>query len=140
MSFFIMDHAAARGLRLALLLISALSLPNASQAQSPKEADLYTKIADLDRRLFEQGFNGHDITPFEDLVSERFEFYHDTAGITPSKAAFLSDLKNGLFTLSYRARRELLPGTLRVLPLEKNGVLYGAVETGEHRFFAKEPD
>ena len=103
-------QTAARDFCLALLLVSTLALPPASQAQSSQETDLYTKIADLDRHLFEQGFNGHDIAPFQDLISEHFEFYHDTAGITPSKAAFLSDLKNGLFALSYRARRELLPG------------------------------
>ena len=139
MPFFSIGQAAAQGVRRALVLIGSLALLPASQAQSSQGADLYAKIADLDRRLFEQGFNGHDIAPFRDLVSEHFEFYHDTAGITPSKAAFLSDLQNGLFTLSYRARRELLPGTLQVLPLEKNGVVYGAVETGEHRFLAKEP-
>ena len=139
MPFFRIGQAVAQGVRGALVVIGSLALLPASQAQSEQEADLYTKIADLDRRLFEQGFNSHDIAPFQDLVSEHFEFYHDTAGITPSKVAFLSDLQNGLFKLSYRARRELLPGTLQVLPLEKNGVVYGAVETGEHRFLAKEP-
>ncbi len=136
--FFSIGRAAAQSARRALVLIGSLALLSAAQAQPSQVAELYTKIADLDRRLFEQGFNDHDIAPFQDLISEHFEFYHDTAGITPSKAAFLSDLQNGLFKLSYRARRELLPGTLQVLPLEKNGVVYGAVETGEHRFFAKE--
>ena len=108
-------------------------------AQAPKATDLYSIIADLDQRLFEEGFNGHDISPFQDIVSEHFEFFHDKAGLTASKSAFLSDIQNSLFKLSYRARRELLPGTLRVYALEKNGVIYGAIETGQHRFFAKDP-
>lgn len=125
-------------IRFFLVLMAIFGLIPGSRAQSEPGSDLYKQIAERDHRLFEQGFNGHDIVPFQDLISKNFEFYHDTAGLTPSKDAFLSDIEHGLFALSYRARRQLVPGTLEVFPLEKNGLIYGAVETGEHRFFAKE--
>jgi CubicO group peptidase (beta-lactamase class C family) len=122
----------------ACMLVGCLALVTVCRAQAPSDSEIYVTIANLDHRLFDQGFNGQDIVPFQELISDHFEFYHDTAGLTPSKTAFLTDIQNGLFKLSYRARRELLPGTLRVFPLEKNGVVYGAVETGEHRFSAIE--
>ena len=40
--------------------------------------------------------------------------------------------------LSYDARRELVDESLEVFPLRDNGVLYGAIQRGIHRFFATE--
>ncbi len=74
------------------------------------------------------------------MVAENFEFYHDQSGITPNKTAFLETTRNGLCKLPYRPRRELVKGSLVVYPLYKNGVLYGAIQMGKHRFFANEKD
>jgi hypothetical protein len=41
---------------------------------------------------------------------------------------------------TYKARRELIKGSLQVFPLYDNGVLYGAIQTGEHQFFEKNLD
>jgi hypothetical protein len=32
-------------------------------------------------------------------------------------------------------RREALPGTIKFYPLQKNGVTYGAIRSGEHYFY-----
>ena len=90
--------------------------------------------------LFYVGFNTCDISQFEELVSDNFEFYHDQAGITSGKAAFIAGIKDGLCKLNYKARRQLIENTLEVYPLEKNGVLYGAIQTGVHQFYAIEKD
>jgi hypothetical protein len=84
MRFFSIGQAAVQVVRLALVLNGGLALLPVSQAQSPQGTDLYAKIADLDRRLFEQGFNGHDIAPFQDLVSEHFgpEYFTSQARFT----------------------------------------------------------
>ena len=48
-------------------------------------------------------------------------------------------MKNGICNSSntFKARRELVDGSLKVYPLYDNGVLYGAIQEGEHRFFEK---
>jgi len=126
-------------LAITALLATCLFIHTSATAQVADESNLNTVLAANDSRLFDIGFNGHDISPFEELIDDNFEFYHDKGGITLGKAAFLDSIKNGIFNLSYHARRELVPGTLKVYPLEKNGVLYGAIQMGEHRFYALEP-
>ena len=92
-----------------------------------------------DSLLFSVGFNSCNIPVFQQLVSTNFEFYHDQAGSTLSKEAFIQGIQNNVCGLSYKARRELTPGSTAVYPLTKNGTLYGAVQTGRHRFYATEP-
>jgi hypothetical protein len=108
-------------------------------AQAPDTSTLFRTLAACDSLLFQVGFNTCDVAQFERLTSEDFEFYHDQSGITPSKAAFIENTRNGLCKLDYQPLRELVPGTMQVFPLKKNGVLYGAIQSGEHHFLAKYP-
>ncbi len=109
-------------------------------SQVDTSSELYKTIKNRDSLLFNVGFNTCDISQFENLVSDDFEFYHDKAGITQSKAAFISDIKNGLCKLNYKPFRELVAGSMEVYPMEKNGVLYGAIQMGVHKFYAIEKD
>ncbi len=77
-------------------------------AQVDTTSELYKTLRTKDSILFNVGFNTCDINQFENLVSDNFEFYHDKAGVTNSKAAFISNIKNGLCKLDYKLRRELL--------------------------------
>jgi hypothetical protein len=122
-------------LTILLFLISTLAF-----SQSDKSNELYKTLKTNDSLLFDVGYNTCDIAQFENLVSDTFEFYHDEAGMMPSKAAFIASIKDGLCKLSYKPRRKLIEGSMQVYPLEKNGVLYGAVQTGEHQFYAIEKD
>lgn len=122
-----------------LLLVLLLLNLNLS-AQADRSSELFNKLRAHDSLLFSIGFNTCDIGQFENLVSENFEFYHDQAGITFSKSVFISRLKEGICKLTYKPRRELIAGSLEVYPLENNGVLYGAIQTGSHRFYANEKD
>ncbi|MEY3198631.1 MAG: peptidase family [Bacteroidota bacterium] len=97
---------------------------------------LYKTIKEKDSLLFNLGFNKCDIKQFENLVSENFEFYHDHGGITSSKAAFISGIQNELCKLAYKPKRVLAENKMEVYPLEKNGILYGAIQTGSHNFYA----
>jgi CubicO group peptidase (beta-lactamase class C family) len=110
-----------------------------AQAQVSTTSDLYKTLKTQDSLLFEVGFNNCNIPTFEKLVSDNFEFYHDQAGTMLSKAAFISSVKNNVCSLNYKASRVLQPGSMEVYPLEKNGKLYGAIQTGIHRFYALEP-
>lgn len=121
-----------------LIIILTLLTCSTLFAQVERSSDLYKTIKAQDSLLFDIGFNTCDIRQFEDLLSENFEFYHDEAGITSTKAAFITSIRDGLCKMNYKARRELLPNSFEVYPLEKNGALYGAIEKGEHNFYAIE--
>lgn len=73
-----------------------------SYSQVQHTVKLYQTLKEKDSLLFTVGFNTCDIDQFENLVSNNFEFYHDKAGITNSKAAFISGIKNGLCKLDYQ--------------------------------------
>jgi CubicO group peptidase (beta-lactamase class C family) len=117
-----------------LLIISSLT----TFGQVDKTSALYKTIKEKDSLLFNLGFNNCDIKQFENLINENFEFYHDQSGITNSKEEFISGIENGLCKLPYKPRRILSENKTEVFPLEKNGVLYGAIQTGIHNFYAVE--
>lgn len=105
-------------------------------SQEEKNSELYKTIMSRDSLLFNVGFNTCNIQQFEDLLSEQFEFFHDKGGIS-NKTEFLHNLKNGLCIspTTYQSRRELIDGSTEIYPLYKKGVLYGAIQTGIHRFY-----
>jgi hypothetical protein len=116
-----------------VLSVSAFDL----MAQEKQDSELFKTIKAKDDLLFNVGFNKCDISQFERLVSDNFEFYHDKSGATVSKAAFIKTLKEGLCKSpdSYQSRRELIEGSMEIYPLKDNGVLYGAMQIGKHRFY-----
>lgn len=116
-------------------LFLSLAFPSLLQADNP---DLFQTIQKQDSLLFNVGYNTCDITQFENLVSESFEFYHDQAGVFATKAAFIASIRDGLCKLNYKPRRVLVANSMEVYPLKKNEVLYGAIQTGVHRFYAIE--
>lgn len=119
-------------------MLLLLSLGLNTWGQVDKADVLYKTIKQKDSLLFDVGFNTCDLAQFEKLVSEKFEFYHDQGGITPSKAGFVESVKNGICGLAYQPKRRLVDSTMHVFPLYDKGVLYGAIQTGDHRFFALE--
>lgn len=105
-------------------------------SQEDKTSALYKTIMSKDSLLFNVGFNTCDVKQFENLYTEDFEFYHDKDSIS-DKARFLKTFKNGICspTRKYNYRRELIDGSTEVYPLFKNGILYGAIQMGTHRFY-----
>lgn len=120
------------------ILIPLLFLTILVNAQVEKSSELYKTIKEKDSLLFNIGFNNCDITQFKKLVSDNFEFYHDQGGITNSKSEFIQSIENVLCKLDYKPKRVLDLKSLEIFPLKKNGVLYGAIETGIHSFYAIE--
>lgn len=97
----------------------------------PSTSPLFRQISQADSEL-SVAFNAHDLTALMGLFAADLEFYHDTGGLQsyPAvKAGF-----DGLFARNNGIRRELLPGTLRVYPIQG----YGALELGSHRFCHRE--
>jgi len=122
------------------LLFHIILLSLVVSAQTEKSTELYQIIKEKDSLLFNLGFNNCDISQFKNLVSEKFEFYHDQSGITNSKLAFINSIQNGLCKLNYKPKRVLVENSLEVYPLKNNGTLYGAIETGIHHFYTIEKD
>lgn len=102
-------------------------------------SELYDLLKQKDSLMFELSYNQLDTRILEELATEDIEFYHDQGGATFTKQEFINGMKN-LGTLSYKARRELVDGSIEVFPMHKNGELYAVILKGEHRFYAKEPN
>ncbi len=123
--------------RIFLALVSIL-ISSAASSQVANTAELDRAISECDSLLFNLSFNKCDTDILRELISADFRFYHDQSGITESKAAFIESIENGLCKLPYKAIRVLNKETVVVYPLKNNGVLYGAIQHGEHEFYALE--
>lgn len=121
-----------------ILFLSVCVYPATGQLSDT--SDVYREIMVMDSLLFDVGFSTCDVEQFERIVSEDFEFYHDQSGIIGTKEAFITNTRDGLCTLPYQPIRRLVEGSTEIYPLKKNGVLYGAVQSGIHEFYAKEPE
>lgn len=110
----------------------------AATAQVDQHSELYKTILAKDSLLFDIGFNTCNIKQFENLLSDSLKFYHDKDGIS-NKAKFLTDLKNGICNAqaNRRVKRTLVKERTEIFSLYKNGVLYAAIQNGEHLFSEK---
>lgn len=122
-----------------IIFIIAIFFCGMAIGQVETTSELYQQLEKKDSLLFNIGFNTCNMVPFEELVSEDFEFYHDKGGITNSKAEFILAFKEGLCKspTTYQSRRELVPGSLEVFALKKNNEVYGVIQHGIHRFYEK---
>jgi len=125
-----------------ILAATNLVLSFSNQAQVSQDSELYTTLKINDSLLFNVGFNTCDLSQFENLLAEDLEFYHDKSGVTDSMSQFMEVMNTGICNPAntFKARRELIKESLKVFPLYDNGVLYGAIQEGEHRFFEKNGD
>lgn len=125
------------------VLCAAMLLAATAAGAQPKPGPvatqaLFDELAEKDRMLFDAVFNACDLQALGSLVTEDFEFFHDKGGLIATSGAQFVELirstcerqKSGE---DYRARRELVAGSLEVYPLNN----YGAVQVGVHRFYRK---
>jgi len=121
---------------LALLLIAAAGPAIAQRAGPEQTQQQFEEIAAADQALFSAFFDRCDMATLAKMVTDDFEMFHDKNGyMTKSGKEFLDGIAGTCARQKtgedYRARRELVPGTLKVYPLDN----YGAVEIGVHRFY-----
>jgi len=120
----------------ALLLMSAAPVSFAQRAGPAQTQQLFDEIAAADQALFSAFFDRCDVTALATMVTDDLEMFHDKNGyMSKTGKEFLDGIaatcarqKTGE---DYRARREVVPGSLKVYPLNN----YGAVEVGVHRFY-----
>ena len=120
--------------RIAAIALCAAMTSGTALAETPSGPDLDAVFADLDRRLFEVGFNDCDLEETAGLVTEDLEFYHDQGGVTHGREAFLQTVEQNICSREEPLRRDLVPGSMRIEPLRSDGELYGAIQFGVHTF------
>lgn len=111
---------------LALFLSSSAATIRAQSRQAAPDDALFRKVASLDKALFE-AYNTCNLEAFASFFVEDVEFYHDMAGVTRGRPALVDSVKNNICG---KTRRDLIPGTLAVHPMDG----YGALQIGAHRF------
>jgi ketosteroid isomerase-like protein len=121
------------------LILAASSLVGSVGAQTagpvPTQA-LTDEIEAADEALFSAFFDRCDIPALGRMLADDFEMIHDKGGMVAKDkaemlAAFERTCSRQKTGEDYRARRELIPQALKVYPVNN----FGAIETGEHRFF-----
>jgi len=113
------------------------SLSQASMAQTADEK-LTATILQKDS-LFWVAYNNCETEKFSQFFTEDMEFYHDKGGATLGLENLVSSAKKNLCSSdTFRLRREAVEGTVKVFPLKKSDVIYGAILSGEHVFYILE--
>lgn len=118
-----------------ILLFICLALTPAVRAQAAKDSpaprELDNRIEALDAAMFD-AYNRCDIDKVGTFFTEDLEFYHEKGGLTLTRDATLAVMKKNLCAGGgYHLRRELIRASMEVRPINN----YGAVQTGEHRFY-----
>ncbi len=131
----------------ALVVVSAAGTRGADETRPPENStavaatsDLFQAILARDHIIFHVAFNQCDETEFERVLSADFEFYHDKGGVTSSKQDFLKLSRERRCEQNIGLERRMMPNTMKVFPLYKNDILYGAIQTGEHEFYLPDED
>lgn len=129
-------------LRLLLLfgiLSGGIQSPYPVLAQVEEDAPLYREISVMDSLLFVEGFNRCNLSVLRSIVAEGLDFYHDQSGIQDKPQFMMATEQNICSSPDRKPIRKLLPGSVEVFPLHRDGTLYGAIQSGRHEFYIQEP-
>ncbi|MGV4414001.1 serine hydrolase [Chryseobacterium sp. T1] len=119
------------------LLISLVFIGNLN-AQIDKNSALFLELKKQDSLFFERGFNQCDLVYLEKTVDDQLKFYHDNGGFQDKKI-FLERMKQNVCSNSdQKPIRKVIESSLQVFPLYNDGVLYGAIQSGDHQFYTRE--
>jgi hypothetical protein len=120
---------------LCIIILAACAAPVFAQTEQQK---LTATILHLDS-AFWNAYNNCDTAHFKDFVTDDVEFYHDKGGITSGAVALIESLnKNICGRVDQRLRREAVAGTVKVYPMLNGNEIYGAIISGEHKFYITE--
>lgn len=122
-----------------LLILLLFLIASTGDAQTKSNSELFNELKSSDSLIFERAFNNCDFSSIESVLYDDFEFYHDQNGVMENKEAFITIMKQGICSSWERKPiRKIVEGTIKVFPLYERGLLYGAIQSGEHEFFIKE--
>lgn len=109
-------------------------------AQEPTDSPLFIALVQADSLVFERGFNHCDLEVLETVIHPDFEFFHDQNGRQDREGFFAAFRESICANADVKPIRKLVEGSLSVYPLSNNGVLYGAIQMGDHDFYLAEPE
>lgn len=109
-------------------------------AQISEDSELFITLKIQDSIFFEKSFNNCDLSYLRATISPDMKFYHDQSGMQNTTQFFENVEKYICSGIGPKPIRRLVPGSLIVFPLYNNGVLYGAIQKGQHNFYLREPD
>lgn len=117
------------------ILFALLSLPLFAETANDQLAEAILR----QDGLFWDAYNHCDAEKMARFFTEDVEFYHDKGGPTLGLGPLVETFRKNLCgNPDSRVRREAVAGTAKVFPLQKNGVAYGAVLSGEHYFYVNQ--
>lgn len=120
-----------------LLFFSCTNKEGVSSETTPRyvpvSQELFNTIQEQDSLMF-TAYNTYNITELMSFFSEDVEFYHDKGGLSDYARVSASFEKLFAANTTTGLRREIVPGSLEVYPINQ----YGAIETCLHRFCHKE--
>ena len=118
--------------RLAIAAAALVSLPAAAQS-------LFEELRQADSQVFDAGFNRCEMDVLERVIHPDLQFFHDKDG-TEDRAGFMKSFRQYICSSpNEKPIRKLVEGSLAAFPLKKDGVLYGAFQTGAHEFYIQAP-
>jgi len=124
---------------IALMIIISTFFSMAVMAQTGQEK-VKALILQKDS-LFWNSYNNCDVATFKTFITDDVEFYHDKGGITLGATDLAASIKNNLCANpDFHLRREAVPGTVHVYPLQKGNDIYAAIISGEHFFYVTQKD
>ena len=109
-----------------LSLVFVFTQIGVAATPSTSSDPLFLTISSLDTQLF-AAIDRCDMETEASLWAEDAEFYHDKDGLMTGRDNIVDAMKKNLCG---KVKRELVPGTPEVYPMNR----YGAVEIGVHRF------
>lgn len=124
--------------RRALTFFALFSGASVAQAQAVPEGvnglrsgKLFEELARMDSLLFDASFVSCDAAKANAIFADDVEFYHDKDGFSAGEQVRENTRQlTASCPASHGVTRTIVPGTLRVYPIEG----YGALQVGVHRF------
>jgi hypothetical protein len=110
---------------------ASIPSPAPDNTDGLRSGALFDALAQMDSDLFDASFASCDAAKANAIFTDDVEFYHDQAGFSVGEKVRENTRRLTASCPGARGvKRTVVPGTLRVYPIEG----YGAVQMGMHRF------
>lgn len=111
-----------------------------ANAQVAKNSPLFLELKKQDSVFFQRAFNLCDMEYLNKAIHKDLIFFHDQGGIQNRNDFLENTRKNICSNPNYKPIRKVEESSLEVFPLYNDGKLYGAIQSGVHNFYIREPN
>lgn len=118
------------------IVLTLLVTPTSAVLAQPDHQVPWDRAAQAADKAYWEAYNQANPDKMNKWLASDVEFYHDRGGKLLGKKA-LSEANNVMRTATVKLHREAVPGTVHFFPMRQGDTIYGAIVTGEHRFFAR---